>query len=305
MVKYESCLVTRQNGLERSGYRCDMHIRVLAGGISTEECFHKGDSAVLCVRNPMTDIANNHVLFVHSYVAVPMLVFDEQELLSVYQEFHQNPRGLEPLRQALEKARKNNLQKTDVFKMVKSYVTKMKNAKSDIPEIPKGGTTLNIWDLGGQKVFSDMHHHLIHNPHSMPKYNPISLPSILLQKVFHGMHEVYSSGRSMFVGVFDLEKLLTPGNKSQKKTLKFWLNSIGWNAGTADSRDAAPPVVLVGTHKDVVCSKSKSHLQKRSRDLYKQNHEIRRAHELLGDCIKEMEVYKQRKIKLYFPEQCS
>ena len=117
------------------------------------------------------------------------------------------------------------------------------------------------------------------------------------------MHRIYSSadGMSIYQLVFNIEWLLNEHDSesecNQKHTLRFiksWLNIIARNRGNA-------PVLLIGTHKDLVIGdgdRLKSNIE-----LASTNDKIKRAHEIIGNCITSMPVYQQKKLKLHLPAQ--
>ena len=98
--------------------------------------------------------------------------------------------------------------------------------------------------------------------------------------------------------VFNLESLL--GSDAEKEGtlyyVTFWANAIGWSA-------LQSPVVLVGTHKDAViepCDAQKSNIE-----LALTNDDMQRAHKIIGDHVKSLQVYTEKKLKLHMPKQCA
>ena len=141
------------------------------------------------------------------------------------------------------------------------------------------------------------------------------------------MHQIYSAASQMstFPVVFNLEWLLEKhkcepkcmckcvcepkckracqcGHEcehNQKHTLlfiEFWLNSIARNS-------AGSPVILIGTHKDKIANNKASCLAKSNAELAKANDLISQAHQIIGNCITRMQVYKSKKLNLKVPEE--
>ena len=107
------------------------------------------------------------------------------------------------------------------------------------------------------------------------------------------MHEVYSAGRSIFALEFNLDELL--GNAAQRaetfRWLDFCLKSIVFH-----NLDA--PVVLIGTG-----GGGTDDFEKKNSNLMETQHKITHAHEMVGERIAKMGVYKENKLHLYFPPQ--
>jgi hypothetical protein len=122
-----------------------------------------------------------------------------------------------------------------------------------------------------------------------------------MQKVFTGMHRIYSSagGMSIYPVVFNLEwllKLRKCGSKRKPDFVKFWCNSIARYSGGA-------PILLIGTHKDRVVSGSDLKLS--NAELAKTNPDMAWAQEFMGNLITGMPVYKLKKLNLHMPPQPS
>ena len=125
-------------------------------------------------------------------------------------------------------------------------------------------------------------------------------------QLFNSMHRVYSSSgkTGMYIAIFNLEWLLdedskVDGDNDKEDTLhfiNFWLNSIARNSPSA-------PVIIVGTHKDKVVRGDD--LRKSNAKLAADNHDIKRAQEIIGGYIQNMQVYKSKCLKLKLPEQPS
>ena len=108
---------------------------------------------------------------------------------------------------------------------------------------------------------------------------------------------------SVYPLVFNLQWLLKideyadkdkRGRKRTLVTIDFWLNSIARLSNRA-------PVLLIGTHKDMVVSSSD--LAKSNVDLATSNDDIKRANEIIGNYIKDMKVYKSNVLNLHLPDQ--
>ena len=122
------------------------------------------------------------------------------------------------------------------------------------------------------------------------------------------MHKIYSSAGKMSIYplVFNMQWLLEMhergaqyGVRSEEQTLitiDFWLNSVARYSGGA-------PVLLIGTHKDLVVSDAD--LLKSNADLATSNADIKRANKILGDYIKRMKVFKSKLLNLHLPNQPS
>ena len=120
------------------------------------------------------------------------------------------------------------------------------------------------------------------------------------------MHRIYSSAGKMSVYplVFNLQWLLKVdeyatdkdrrGRKRTLVTIDFWLNSIARLSNGA-------PVLLIGTHKDMVVSSGD--LKKSNVDLAMSNDDINRANNIIGKYIKDMKVYKSNVLNLHLPDQ--
>ena len=116
-------------------------------------------------------------------------------------------------------------------------------------------------------------------------------------KMFLQMSRVYLFGMSEFTVVFSVKSLL--GSDAEKEDtlyyVTFWFNAIGWSA-------LQSPVVLVGTHKDEVinaCDAQKSNIE-----LALTNADMQRAHKIIGDHIRSLEVYNSGNLELHTPKQC-
>ena len=108
---------------------------------------------------------------------------------------------------------------------------------------------------------------------------------------------------SVYPLVFNLQWLLKiaeyvdkdkRGRKRTLVTLDFWLNSIARLSNRA-------PVLLIGTHKDMVVSSSD--LGKSNVNLAMSNEDIKRANNIIGNYIKSMKVYKSKLLNLHLPDQ--
>ena len=108
---------------------------------------------------------------------------------------------------------------------------------------------------------------------------------------------------SVYPLVFNLQWLLkideyadkdTRGCKRTLVTIDFWLNSIARLSSGA-------PVLLIGTHKDMVVSASD--LTKSNVDLATSNEDIKRANTIIGNYIKSMKVYQSNALNLHLPNQ--
>ena len=119
------------------------------------------------------------------------------------------------------------------------------------------------------------------------------------------MHRIYSSAGKMSVYplVFNVQWLLEldeHGGKDNRgcertlATIDFWLNSIARLSSGA-------PVLLIGTHKDMVVSGDD--LAKSNVDLATSNEDVKRANKIIGDYIKTMKVYKSNLLNLQLPDQ--
>ena len=122
-----------------------------------------------------------------------------------------------------------------------------------------------------------------------------------MQKVFTGMHRIYSSagGMSIYPVVFNLEWLLKwrkGGSKRKPDFVEFWCNSIARYSGGA-------PIMLIGTHKDRVVSSLD--LTKSNAELAKTNPDMAWAQAFMGNLITGMHVYKSKKLNLHMPPQPS
>ena len=110
---------------------------------------------------------------------------------------------------------------------------------------------------------------------------------------------------SIYPLVFNLQWLLEvhegagDGKRGQERTLAtidFWVNSVARFSNGA-------PVLLIGTHKDMVVGGSD--LAKRNAHLATSNDDIKRANEIIGSYIKKMKVYKSKLLNLHLPDQPS
>ena len=108
---------------------------------------------------------------------------------------------------------------------------------------------------------------------------------------------------SVYPLVFNLQWLLkideyadkdTRGCKRTLVTIDFWLNSIARLSNGA-------PVLLIGTHKDMVVGPTD--LTKSNVDLATSNDDIKRANEIIGNYVKNMQVYKSKLLNLHMPDQ--
>jgi GTPase SAR1 family protein len=89
----------------------------------------------------------------------------------------------------------------------------------------------------------------------------ISLIDFGGQEAFYSLHHLYVTRESVYLVVFNMTCLVgdhaTAGTIKQcKDSLSFWLNSIFLHARvqTAEFDGSVAPIILVGTHKDVICS---------------------------------------------------
>ena len=121
----------------------------------------------------------------------------------------------------------------------------------------------------------------------------------------HKIYKLYSSAGKMSIYplVFNLQWLLeiykpaddrNRGKNQTLATIDFWLNSVGRFSGGA-------PVLLIGTHKDVVVGGAD--LAKSNVNLAMSNDDIKRANKIIGNYIKEMKVYKSKLLNLHLPDQ--
>ena len=69
------------------------------------------------------------------------------------------------------------------------------------------------------------------------------------QEIFHCLHPLFLGRYGVYLIVFNMERMV--GTEAQRaaclKDLRFWLSSVAVHG-------AGAPVLLVGTHKDKVCS---------------------------------------------------
>ena len=84
------------------------------------------------------------------------------------------------------------------------------------------------------------------------------------------------------------------GKDQTLATIDFWVNSVARFSNGA-------PVLLIGTHKDVVVGGTD--LRKSNVALAKSNDDIKRANEIIGNYIKNMKVYKSKLLNLHLPDQ--
>ena len=119
-----------------------------------------------------------------------------------------------------------------------------------------------------------------------------------MQKVFKGMHQIYSSagGMSIYPVVFNMQQLLNQLESKGWDNFDFWMNSIARYSGGA-------PVLLIGTHKDLVVDLAD--LTKSNADLAKTNPKIKGLHDRVRDRVKSLRVFKLKKLRLYMPPQPS
>ena len=125
------------------------------------------------------------------------------------------------------------------------------------------------------------------------------------------MHRVYSSAghTTIYPIVFNLVWLLDKHESATGKTddecnqvhtlhfLEIWLNSIGYNSNGA-------PILLIGSHKDMVISPAE-YRNLSNFDIAQKNDDIKRAHQIIGDFITSLRVYKLGKLNLHMPPQPS
>jgi hypothetical protein len=82
------------------------------------------------------------------------------------------------------------------------------------------------------------------------------------QEVFYSLHHLFLSPKGVYLVVFSLAWLWSGTTTSKRREclqyLHFWLNSIALHARDEDGRLA--PVLLVGTHKDVVAAPAEHEL---------------------------------------------
>ena len=116
-----------------------------------------------------------------------------------------------------------------------------------------------------------------------------------MQKVFKGMHQIYSSagGMAIYPVVFNMQQLL---ESKGWHSFDFWLNSIARYSGGAT-------VILIGTHKDLVVDPAD--LTKSNADLAKTNPKIRWLQDRVRDRLKSLRVFKLKKLRLHMPPQPS
>ena len=124
------------------------------------------------------------------------------------------------------------------------------------------------------------------------------------------MHRVYSSAgdTTIYPIVFNLAWLLEKTGATGKADdecdrvhtlhfLEIWLNSIGYNSNGA-------PILLIGSHKDVVMSPAE-YGNLSNFDIAQKNKDIKRAHEIIGDFVTSLRVFKLGKLNLQMPPQPS
>ena len=130
-----------------------------------------------------------------------------------------------------------------------------------------------------------------------------------MQQIFIGMHRVYSSAgnTTIYPIVFNLAWLLEKTGATGKADderdrvhtlhfLEIWLNSIGYNSNGA-------PILLIGSYKDKLISAEEKNMT--NFDIAKANDDIKRAHQIIGDFITSLRVYKLGKLNLHMPPQPS
>ena len=119
-----------------------------------------------------------------------------------------------------------------------------------------------------------------------------------MQKVFNGMHQIYSSagGMAIYPVVFNMQQLLNQLESKGWDNFDFWMNSIARYSGGA-------PVLLIGTHKDLVVDLAD--LTKSNADLAKTNPKIRWLQDRVRDRVKSLRVFKLKKLRLHMPPQPS
>jgi hypothetical protein len=105
-----------------------------------------------------------------------------------------------------------------MVELAQDLVLRIKNGKMRGDEI-----TLSLWDLGGQDVFSSLHH-------------------------------LFLSRYALYLVTFDMRDLLPSALPHVRaeclKYVRFWLTSIDIHA--RDEASSLPPVFLLGTHKDLL-----------------------------------------------------
>ena len=124
------------------------------------------------------------------------------------------------------------------------------------------------------------------------------------------MHRVYSSAgkTTIYPIMFNLAWLLDKTGATGKADdecdrvhtlhfLEIWLNSIGYNSNGA-------PILLIASHKDVVMSPAE-YKNLSNFDIAQKNKDIKRAHEIIGDFITNLRVFKLGKLNLQMPPQPS
>lgn len=128
-------------------------------------------------------------------------------------------------KQLLEQPKQHNttLTKDELF----SFSNELKNSN---PEYSESKRIMDIWDFGGQYVY-------------------------------YATHTMFHSRQAIYLLVFDLSVKLSDiirdeefpgetGDKDMEYFIRFWINSIHSFVGTEDG--SLPPVILVGTHRDVL-----------------------------------------------------
>ena len=99
----------------------------------------------------------------------------------------------------------------------------------------------------------------------------------------------------MYFLVFNLEWLLDEDNSDTAvEFIEFWSESIARHSGGA-------PVVAIGTHKDKVVSAAD--LQKSNAELATSNPAMKRAHDMIRDCMTGLRVYQLNQLQLHMPTQ--
>jgi GTPase SAR1 family protein len=89
----------------------------------------------------------------------------------------------------------------------------------------------------------------------------ISLMDFGGQQAFYSLHHLYITRESVYLVVFNMECMVGADSTAEtikqcKSFLSFWLNSVYLHARaqSADSDGSVAPIILVGTHKDQICS---------------------------------------------------
>eukprot|EP01048_Picozoa_sp_COSAG05_P000363 COSAG05_NODE_9_length_39734_cov_180.598067_27_plen_1828_part_00 len=78
------------------------------------------------------------------------------------------------------------------------------------------------------------------------------------QRIFYTLHHLYMTRYSIYCVLFDMRQLLPTAAKNVRTNaltvLRFWLNSIVVHTASNTEDDSCAPLVIVGTHKDLVPS---------------------------------------------------